>query len=32
MPTTGIDLIAAERQRQINQEGYTVEHDDYWTD
>jgi len=25
---TGIDLIAAERQRQINVEGWTPEHDD----
>ena len=29
---TGIDLIAAERQRQIEKEGYTLEHDDYRTD
>ena len=28
MPTTAIDLIAAERQRQITQEGWTPEHDD----
>lgn len=25
---TGAELIAAERQRQINAEGYTAEHDD----
>lgn len=25
---TGAELIAAERQRQINQEGWTSEHDD----
>lgn len=28
-PKTGIELIAAERQRQIDEEGYTAEHDDY---
>ncbi len=25
---TGIELIAEERQRQIDQEGYTPDHDD----
>lgn len=27
----GIELIAAERQRQIDVEGWTPEHDDQWT-
>jgi len=27
---TGIELIAAERKRQIEEEGYTAEHDDRW--
>lgn len=27
---TGIELIAAERQRQITDEGWTAEHDDQW--
>ncbi|HYE20955.1 MAG TPA: hypothetical protein VEA69_21090 [Tepidisphaeraceae bacterium] len=27
-PATGIDLIAAERERQMTQEGWTPEHDD----
>lgn len=27
-PATGSELIAAERQRQIEVEGYTAEHDD----
>jgi|GEM_PF-5624672 len=31
MPT-GIELIAAERQRQIDQEGWTAKHDDQWED
>lgn len=30
-PNDGISLIAAERQRQINQEGWTAEHDQQWT-
>ena len=29
---TGIELIAAERQRQVEQEGWTAEHDDEHTD
>lgn len=29
---TGIDLIAAERQRQIDAEGWTPEHDDVHVD
>lgn len=29
---TGIELIAEERQRQIDQEGWTFEHDDKHTD
>lgn len=29
---TGIERIAAERQRQIDQEGWTVEHDDRHTE
>lgn len=29
---TGAELIAAERQRQINEEGFTLEHDQKWTD
>ncbi|MCB0173313.1 MAG: hypothetical protein KDJ97_22510 [Anaerolineae bacterium] len=28
----GVELIAAERQRQIDKEGYTALHDDYWQD
>lgn len=28
VPKKGVDLIAAERQRQISQEGWTPEHDD----
>lgn len=28
MPQTGADLIAAERQRQVDVEGWTPEHDD----
>jgi hypothetical protein len=28
---TGIELIAEERQRQIDQEGYSPEHDDGYT-
>jgi len=27
---TGIELIAAERMRQIEEEGFTAEHDDEW--
>jgi hypothetical protein len=27
---TGIELIAAERKRQIEEEGWTAEHDDQW--
>lgn len=27
---TGVDLIAAERQRQLEREGYASEHDDRW--
>jgi hypothetical protein len=27
---TGIELIAAERMRQIEKEGWTAEHDDQW--
>lgn len=27
----GVELIAAERQRQIKSEGWTAEHDDTWT-
>jgi hypothetical protein len=27
---TGIELIAAERKRQVEEEGYTAEHDDQW--
>lgn len=29
---SGADLIAAERQRQIDREGWTAEHDDQWED
>ena len=29
---TGIELIAAERERQVSQEGWTPEHDDAHTD
>jgi len=28
---TGIELIADERRRQVEQEGWTPEHDDQWT-
>lgn len=28
----GVELIAAERQRQIDQEGWITEHDDQYTD
>lgn len=28
MTTTGADLIAAERERQVTEEGYTAEHDE----
>jgi len=31
-PTNGVDLIARERQRQIEDEGWTAEHDDEHTD
>jgi hypothetical protein len=27
---TGIELIAAERRRQLEEEGWTAEHDDQW--
>jgi hypothetical protein len=27
---SGVELIAEERQRQIDQEGWTEEHDDQW--
>lgn len=30
--TDGVSLIAAERDRQINEEGWTSEHDDQYTD
>jgi hypothetical protein len=27
---TGIELIAAERKRQVEKEGYTAKHDSQW--
>lgn len=29
---TGVEIIAAERQRHFDVEGWTEEHDDQWTD